>query len=144
MTIAAREQLVNALILDNPCERDDFLNPALTHTNLIALLLDLVNRGWHMQITAVRCDHSDDSALGEHCHANGWCVDLWPLNSFKRDDYMDANDIRFAQFLVDAAAEPMLHQIGLAGSSITPANLTAAGPTAFKDAGADHIHLGAQ
>ena len=120
------------------------MNPSLTQTQLIALLLDLVNAGFHMEITAVRTDHSDDSALGEHCHANGYCADLWPLGSSTPGDYLDATNPYFQQFLEAAAASPWLYQIGLAGSAWTASNAAAAGPTVFQDDGQDHIHLGAE
>lgn len=149
MSIAAREALADRVIFDNPCQREDILSPTRTQTQLIALLLKLVNKGHFIQLTAVRCDHSDDSALGEHSHANGWCADFWFLKAFVRDDWMDADDPRFAQGLLDLREsggqdDPMLHQIGLAGSAWTPANAAAAGPTAFHDDGADHVHVGAQ
>lgn len=143
MSLEARHSLVNRLVFQRESQRDDLLNMNLTQTQLIALLLDLVNEGHHIEITAVRSDHSDDAYLGFHCHAHGFCADLWPLASSTPGDYLDASDSRFAKFLHDAAQSEWLHQVGLAGSSWSQANVDAAGPTVFHDDGADHIHLGA-
>jgi hypothetical protein len=144
MSQQARNALVSELVFQDATQSSDLENVDLTQTQLIALLLDLTNKGWNIEITAVRTDHSDDRSLGLHCHANGYCADLWPLASSAPQDYLDAGDPRFQQFLSDAAASPWLYQIGLAGSAYTPANVTAAGPTVFQDDGADHVHLGAQ
>jgi hypothetical protein len=140
----ARDALVAKLVFQDDTQASDLENVNLTQTQLIALLTDLTNKGWHIEITAVRSDHSDDSALGFHCHAHGFCADLWPLASAEAGDYLDATDPRFQSFLKDAAASSWLYQIGLAGSAYTDANVAAAGPTAFQDDGADHVHLGAQ
>lgn len=144
MSQQAREQLCAELVFQRSSQRDDLLNTELTHTELVALLLELVNKGWHLEITSVRSDHSDDSGLGEHSHANGWCADLWPLASSSGGDYLDADDERFQAFLRDVAASRYLYQVGLAGTAWTTANAQAAGSSAFGDAGADHVHLGAQ
>ena len=143
MSIEARQTLVSHLVLQRASQRTDLLSLDLTQTGLIALLLDLVNAGFNMEVTSVRSDHRDDSGLGEHSHANGYCVDLWPLNSFTAGDYMDAGSPAFRSFLEAVADSEYLHQIGLAGSAVNPENLEAAGPTAFLDEGADHIHIGA-
>jgi hypothetical protein len=131
------------LIFQDESQQTDLLDIQKTKTELIALLLDIVNAGFILEITAVKSDHHDDSALGEHCHFNGFCADLWPLNSNNPGDYMDASDPRFRKFLSTAAASVWLYQIGLAGSADTPANKEAAGSTVFDDDGADHVHLGA-
>lgn len=143
MSIQAREQLVAASFFQRDSERTDLLDPNMTNTGLIALLLDVVNAGHILEFTAVRSDHSDDSGLGFHCHAHGFCADLWPLNSPEAGDYMDATSPYFAAFLRDVAKSTWLYQIGLAGSAYTTANVAAAGPTVFHDDGADHVHLGA-
>ena len=143
MSIQAREKLVVQLVFQRDSQSTDLLDVNLTQTELIALLLDLTNKGWHIEITAVRSDHSDDSALGLHSHANGYCADLWPLASATPGDYLDASSASFRLFLADAADSSWLYQIGLAGSANTPENMAAAGPTAFADDGADHVHLGA-
>ena len=144
MSQQARQELVNLLVFQSSTEKGDLLDPNRTQTQLIALLLDLAkNHGWHIEVTAVRTDHHDDSSLGLHCHANGYAADCWPLASATPGNYLDAGDSRFQQFLKDAAASSWIFQIGLAGSAYTSANMGAAGQTAFKDDGADHVHLGA-
>lgn len=144
VSIQARLDLVQRSFFQDRTQSADLVAPNLTQTSLIALLLDITNGGVILEFTAVRSDHSDDSALGEHCHANGWCADVWPLASYKQDDYLDANDPRFARFLSIASRSPFLYQIGLAGSADTSVNRRAAGATVFSDDGADHVHLGAQ
>ncbi len=151
MSIQARDALVNGpnTKFQHNSQRIDLLNPNLTQTDLIALLTELAGKGHIILFTAVRSDHHDDSGLGRPpgfigTHAHGWAADVWPLNSPDPTDFIDAGDARFQQFLQDAAASSWLHQIGLAGTAFTTANQTAAGPTAFHDDGADHVHLGAQ
>ena len=143
MSEQTREALVSRLVFQRDSQRTDLLDINLTNTDLIALLKDLTDAGWRIEITAVRTDHSDDSGLGFHCHAHGFCADLWPLASGNAGDYLDAADERFQHFLRACAASPFLFQIGLAGEAWTTANAAAAGPTVFQDDGASHIHLGA-
>ncbi len=144
MSQEARHELVNLLVFQRGTERGDLLDPNRTQTQLIALLLDLAKtHGWHIEITAVRSDHHDDSGLGLHCHANGYAADCWPLKSATPQDYLDAGDPRFQKFLRDAAASSWTYQIGLAGTADTSTNMAAAGKTAFQDSGPDHVHLGA-
>lgn len=150
MSQEMREALVQsgALIFQDGTQSVDLLDENSTQTYLIAMLAHLVfEKGWPMEITAVRSDHHDDSGLApgpDHIgtHARGWAVDLWPLNSRTAQDYTDAADARFARFCLDVANGPYLHQIGLAGSAWTPANVTASGPTVFQDDGSDHVHVG--
>jgi hypothetical protein len=144
MSQETRDNLVAKLVFQKASQRSDLLDDDLTQTYLIGLLDYLAQKGWNMEITAVRTDHSDDSHLGFHCHAHGFCADLWPLASDTPGDYLDASDPRFQQFLTDAAGAPFLYQIGLAGTADTLANRKAAGPTVFSDGGADHLHLGSQ
>ena len=144
MSQEARDALVKKLVFQKDSQRSDLENIDLTNTALIALLTELTNRGWNIEITSVRTDHSDDSALGYHCHAHGFCADLWPLASNVAGDYLGAGDPEFAEFLKDAAESPYLYQIGLAGSAWTTTNAAAAGPTVFQDDGQDHIHLGSK
>lgn len=118
------------------------MDPNVTSTDLIALMLDVTN-GTSWEVTAVRSDHHDDSGLGEHSHANGYCLDGWPLNSKTPGDYMDANAIVFDQALRKASASEWMYQIGLAGSAWNEGAIATAGPTVFHDDGADHVHLGA-
>jgi hypothetical protein len=145
MSVQARQQLVTSghLFFQDGTQSSDLLDPSLTQTELIALLQDLVTKGFHIELTSVRTDHKDDSDLGLHCHANGYCADLWPLTGPTPGDYLDASDPVFAQFLASAADSVWLYQIGLGGSAYTPANVAAAGPTVFQDDDEDHIHLGA-
>lgn len=145
MSIEAREALVASpnTFFQADSQRSDLLDPAITQTYLIALLTALVEKDHILEFTAVKSDHHDDSALGEHCHFNGYCADLWPLASEKAGDYLDANDPRFQAFLRDVDASTWLYQVGLAGSAWTSENAVAAGGKVFHDDGADHIHLGA-
>lgn len=145
MSQQARELLVNSghLIFQKPSQKTDLETVGVTQTGLIGLLLGLTNKGWYIELTAVKSDHGNDAGLGEHCHFNGYCADGWPLASATPGDYLDAHDPRFAQFLEDLSESPFLHQVGLAGSADCAADLRVAGPTAFEDEGADHIHLGA-
>ncbi|GAC1546179.1 MAG: hypothetical protein NVS2B17_29230 [Candidatus Velthaea sp.] len=147
MNAAARVALVRHpnTIFQLDSQRKDLLNANLTQDALIALLTDLcITRRYAIEITAVRSDHHDDSDLGEHCHARGWCVDLWPLRSPKAGDYMDETTHDFRQFLRDVAASPHLYQIGLAGAADNLACRIAAGSSCYRDDGGDHIHLGAR
>lgn len=144
MSIEARQALVASphTIFQRQSQRDDLLSPETTQTGLIALLSDLVAKGHIILFTAIKSDHHDDSAGGVHCHFNGYCADVWPLNSTNPTDYIDATDPRFQRFLEDASVNPFLHQIGLAGSADCSADLHAAGETVFEDSGGDHVHLG--
>lgn len=144
------QEVRNALV-DGPgtffqdsTQRADLDDPATTKTGLIGLLTELVAKGHVLEFTAITSDHHDDSALGEHCHFNGYCADVWPLASKAAGDYLDAGDPRFAAFLADVARSPYLYQVGLAGSAWTSGNAVAAGDTVFHDTGPDHIHLGAK
>jgi hypothetical protein len=142
MSLQARAALVKKLIFQNPSQRDDLLDPAKTQTDLIALLAFLTTY-FPIEITSVRSDHRDDSALGLHCHANGYCADLWPLVRLEAGAYIDVNAPQMRTFLSMAAAHRNHFQTGLTADAYTPANIRAAGPTVFEDDGASHIHLGA-
>lgn len=145
MSLATRQAIVDSPLtfFQRDSQRSDLIDPGVTQTGLIALILFLLEKGWALEFTAIKSDHGDDSALGEHCHHNGYCADLWPLASLTAGDYLDASDGRFQQFLRDCAAAVDLYQIGLAGSADTAENRNAAGATVFEDDGADHVHLGA-
>lgn len=143
MSIQARAELCSKLFFQDDTQKSDLMDPSLTQTQLIALLLGLVDSGWNIEITAVRTDHGPDGYLGLHSHQNGYAVDCWPLATPRSGDYYDAGSPHFADFLSDAAKSAWLQQIGLGGSAFTPANMAAAGPTAFEDNGQDHVHLGA-
>lgn len=146
MSIEAREALVKSpnTIFNSQSQRDDLLDPNKTQTDLIAMLTDLVEKGHVIQFTAIRSDHHDDSYLGEHCHAHGYCADCWPLASTTPGDYLPASDPRFVKFCHDAGFDPYEHQVGLAGSAWTHDDIVAAGSGVFHDSGADHCHLGAK
>jgi hypothetical protein len=145
MSQAARDALIASPLtfFQDDTQRADLDDVDTTQTGLIALLSELVAKGHALEFTAVKTDHHDDSALGEHCHFNGYCADLWPLASATAGDYLDAGDPRFQAFLRDVAASRYLYQVGLAGTAWTSANAVAAGGTVFHDDGADHVHLGA-
>jgi hypothetical protein len=145
MSLEARQALVDSpqTFFQADSQRSDLLNPNLTQTVLIALLGELVAKGWNLEFTAIKSDHHDDSALGEHCHFNGYCADLWPLASQTAGDYLAATDSRFAQFLRDVADAAYLYEVGLADTAWTIPNSSAAGDKVFHDSGADHVHLGA-
>lgn len=150
MSQEQRDALVasGALFFQDGTQSTDLQNVDFTQTELIAALCFLVfERGWPIEITAVRSDHHDDSDLSAGpdfigTHAHGWAVDCWPLNTRKAGDYIDATVGRFQRFLADVAESPFLYQIGLAGSSWTGTNQIAAGATVFQDDGADHVHIG--
>lgn len=146
MSLQARKWLVAHpnTIFQRQSQRDDLLDLNKTKTENVALLIELVKKGHIIEFTAIKSDHHDDSALGEHCHFNGYCDDCWPLASNKAGDYLDASDPRFQQFLKDAADSPYIHQIGLAGTAVTKDNIAAAGAPYFEDSGSDHVHLGSQ
>ena len=146
MSQEARQNLVDSpnTIFQHDSQRADLLDENKTQTQLIALLSDLVSKGHIIEFTAIRSDHHDDSGLGFHCHAHGFCSDCWPLASTKPGDYLDASDPRFVQFCHNAAIDPYEYQEGLAGSALTHAAVIAAGSGFFTDDGGDHIHLGAK
>jgi len=141
-----RQQLLDSghLVFQNDTQSSDLLDPAITQNALIELLSEVVGGGYHLEITAVKTDHHDDSALGLHSHFNGYCVDCWPLSDATPGNYVDAGTLTFQGFLAFCAGLPNLYQIGLGGSADTDANLKAAGPTSFVDDGEDHVHLGSR
>lgn len=146
MSQEVRDMLASSanIVYQNDSQPEDIRDQETTQTYLISLLQQLHGDGWYFCVTSLVADHSDDSDLGPHGHSGGFAVDLWPLNSPTPGDYMDANDPAFAEFLSDLASYDYLHQIGLAGTAITDANIEAAGETCFLDEGADHIHVGAR
>lgn len=147
MSLVARQDLVASqhLVFQSPTQKSDLLNPELTQTYLIAMLIFLTNaKGWFIEITSVRSDHGVDGAgIGYH-NPGGWAVDCWPLTSKSPGDYVDAGSLVMQTFLEDVASGPFLLQIGLGGSAWDPENAQAAGPTVFEDDGEDHIHIGCQ
>lgn len=145
MSIEARNRLVASpnTFFQRVSQKVDLASVELTKTDLIALLLELIGKGHILEFTAIKSDHHDDSALGLHCHFNGYCADLWPLASRTAGDYLDADDPRFLVFLRDLALSQYLYQVGLAGTAWTSANAVASGGSVFHDDGEDHIHVGA-
>jgi hypothetical protein len=145
MSLQARAALVNSpnTIFQRNSQREDLLDENLTRTELIALLWGLVAKGHILLFTAVRSDHHDDSCLGFHSHADGFCADVWFQTARDPNAYAESDSPDMVHGLADAARSPWLYQVGLAGSAITMKDALAAGRTEFDDGGADHIHLGA-
>ena len=128
-----------------PHGKSDLLDGDKTQDALILLLEYLVAGGWHFEITSVNTDHSNDSALGPHCHNPcGFCVDGGLLSGPEPGMYLADNDPDVAQFLFYMAAAPTLNEIGLGGGYYTDANAAACGVFGFQDSASDHIHLGAK
>ena len=152
MSIQARQQLVNHAHTVFRCDsqRSDFLDPNKTRTELIALLLELINKGHIILFTAVNSDHRDDGC--GHSHHNGDASDVWLLVTPRDGDYCDAGSSQMIQFVKDIMASPWTYQLGLAGSARIFELIHAAGfqdfPTdtnrLFDDDREDHLHIGAQ
>ena len=150
MSAQARLRLVNACVIRDLSSITDLLNEdplTGTNTDLIALLLDAVAAAKQLSayvlLTSVRTDHSDDSALGAHSHAHGYCADTWLLATKNDGDYIDASAPIFGSWLAAIRRSPWLYQIGLAGSAATSVNLSICAPYGFTDDGDDHVHLSA-
>ena len=142
-----RQALVDSghLFFQDDTQSSDLLDPAITQNSLIELLSEVIGFGYHLEITAVKTDHHDDSGLGLHSHFNGYCADLWPLTGPTAGAYIDAGTLTFQGFLTNVASCPNLYQIGLVGDGAdSPVNFKAAGPTAFQDDGGPHVHLGSK
>lgn len=146
-TTLTRQTLVNSghLIFRSDQQKTDLLNPGITCYGLVLYLTDLcINKGYYIEVTAIKSDHSNDSSLGVHCHFFGWCIDCWPLNSATEGNYMLPDSPEMLKFLHDAGVDVNRWQIGEAGTAWTHAEAIAAGSSVFHDDGADHIHLGAR
>ena len=141
MSIQARQELCSRLVFQDDSQQADLMDPSVTETSLIALMLDVTN-GCAWECTAVKSDHRDDRDLGPHCHYNGFGFDGWPLKSKNAGDYMDPSTPEFEVALGRARQSKWLNEIGLAGSAVSYVDIIAAGPDYFQDSGADHIHLG--
>ena len=142
-----RLNLAHALVFQAVTDLHDILQPEKTHDELISVLIDLVHMGHRMEITCVNTAHHDDSGLSPAphlgTHSAGWAIDLWPLNSLKHEDYMDASTHNFRAFLQDIAKCKYYYQTGLIGDGADSAkNFIAAGPKAFQDDGGAHVHIG--
>ena len=142
MSEQARETLVSKLFFQDAESKSDLLDVNITSTNLIEMLVEVTSRGYHLEITAVKTDHSADGYLGVHSHQAGRAVDCWPLNSPEMGDYMDPNCIDFLWFLRDTKRINQVAQIGLGGSAFTTSNMAVLGSLGFQDNGADHVHIG--
>jgi hypothetical protein len=149
MSAQARLIVAKRCIIRDANALVDILNSEAggTRTELIALLLDASAAAAALErvllVTSVRSDHRDDSALGEHSHANGYCADVWLLRSRIDGDYESGTSEIFALWLSAIRRSPWLYQIGLAGEAATQSNLVMISPRGFIDSGADHVHLGA-
>jgi hypothetical protein len=147
MSQTARQALVDGghLFFQNPdLQRTDLLNESLTKSDLIELLTWLTTeKGYHIEVTAVRSDHHDDGD-GPGLHWGGGAIDCWPLTGPTAGAYLDATDEAFRQFLRDVAQAPQYYDTGLGGSSYSAENMQAAGPSAFEDAPVDHVHIGSE
>jgi hypothetical protein len=135
MSIQMRESVVAELAFSDDTQKSDLLNPDLTNTNLIAALAQAVfpaphGQGHRLLITSVRTDHSDDSALGPHCHARGFAVDLWPQDDV--DLHAVAQDF--------CTNNPWVIKLGLGGISQSLA-LNAGDTVVFFDNSTNHLHV---
>lgn len=142
MSLEARKSLCKGLFFQDLESKSDLLNPNLTSTYLISILVQILAKGHNLEITAVRTDHHPDGYLGVHSHQAGRAVDLWPLNSPKMGDYQDANSLDFMWFLRDLKRINEVAQVGLGGSAFTVSNMSVLGSLGFKDDGEDHVHVG--
>lgn len=141
-----RQELVDSdhLFFQKNSQKSDLLNPAITQQCLIDHLSYIISKGFHIEITAVKSDHSDDADLGYHCHFNGFCADCWPLTGPQAGQYLDQSDPFFQKFLETVASSINNYQIGLTPDAYTESNIKAAGPTLFEDSGDSHVHLGSK
>jgi hypothetical protein len=153
MSIQARQALVNSghLFADLgqwPHAFSDLLDPTITQTWLIEGLQYLVGKGYHIQLTAVRTDHTTvDGAHGHNPGGND--ADMWPLTGPTLNAWLSENDAVFQTFLSDMAhwvgTTGRTWQLGLAGAARTDANFAAAaapGVYTFSDGDQDHVHFG--
>jgi hypothetical protein len=144
MSILARQTLVydrGDVFFQRQSQRLDLLNPALTRTELIALFTYIADMGVPIEFTAIRSDHSDDSALGPHSHANGAAADFWFLTHREPGAWLDAGSPLFRSYLRIIARSQWCEGIGLGGSANTPENMAACNGKGFPDDKQDHIHV---
>lgn len=152
MSIEARQKLVNSpnTFFQHESQRTDFLDLHIVRTELVALVLELIDKGNIIEFTAVCSDHHDDSCLGPFCHRYGAAFDCWPLKTRKAGDYVPSAGDLMHKFLKDVFASKWTAQAGLAGTAQDQSNIAAAGFVVypingrlFPDDGDDHIHVGA-
>ena len=145
MSLETREWVVNhphTHFSDEASDHSDLLDNTITQTNLIAMIVNLLNKGHIIYFTAIKSDHHNDSALGLNCHFNGYCIDCWPMASDEPDDYYDVTDNGFLIFLADASSDPYYYQIGLTPDCFTPEAIAVSGSNVYMDDGASHVHIG--
>jgi hypothetical protein len=145
MSLEERKWVVNhphAHFFNKASNHADILDEHKTQTNLIEMIVDLLKKNHIIYFTAINSDHHDDSALGLHCHHNGYAFDCWPMKSDKSGDYFDVDSSGFLSFLHDASTDVNYYQIGLTPDCYTPAAIAVSGNNVYMDDGASHIHLG--
>lgn len=148
MTSPTRETVCANLYFTDASQKSDLLDIRQTNTNLIQILLDWQKGPWDAEygetiigITSVRTDHSDDSWLGEHCHAFGRAIDCWPRSYMHAGWWVPHDSPEMVGFLKFLTAHPLVFNIGLGGSVDTPENLAILGAKGFQDDGEDHVHF---
>lgn len=156
MSQQARELLCSKLIFKdehdgtaNPTQRADLMDPAMTDSGLVAMMLDVIKEDYFfVEVTAVRRDHL--TIDGPNGHNPGGCgLDGYFLKSRTHADWLDPTSPHFADGLEQAFASPWRRQIGLGGDTQTAENFTAIHDpamidtdSAFHDNSSDHIHFG--
>jgi len=116
----------------NLTQKADLLDVTVTNTNLIAALKDVLDKGFVVQVTSVKTDHSDDSCLGipgvyNHGHTHGYALDCW------------CEDLQsFVQYLCD---NPLVMKIGLGGARAQALQITPGATMVFSDNNEPHIHF---
>lgn len=142
MSVEVRESLVKRLFFQDLASKSDLLDPNLTDTYLIEILTEILDRGYFLEITAVRTDHGPDGYLGVHSHQAGRAVDCWPLISAKQNDYLDEDSATFRTFLSTLTKIQDIAQVGLGGTANSTYNMSLLGSLGFVDNGQDHVHIG--
>jgi hypothetical protein len=145
MSMEMREWVVNhphTHFSDEISDHADLLDPTITQTNLIAMIVNLLNLNHIIYFTAIKSDHSDDGYLGLNCHYNGYCIDCWPMVTDAPGDYYNVSDLGFLSFLQDASNDPHYYQIGLTPDCYNSETTAVAGDNVYLDDGASHVHIG--
>ena len=163
MSLIERQRLVNHPHMfwgDEATQKADFLKEAQpgklfsgTTSQLVALVLEQLDKGHILQATMVQTGHHDDGPRG---HAGGNGMDYWPLATPKQSDWLDASDPRFAQLLEDVGHSQWTFQEGMTGDGSDSAEnfhyaekgfickgAYAPGVSVFEDGGGAHLHMGA-
>jgi len=145
MSLETRQWVVNhphAHFFNKAPNHADILNENKTQTNLIEMIVNLLNKNHIIYFTAINSDHHDDSSKGLHSHHNGYAFDCWPMRTDKPEDYFDVDSEGFLKFLHDASTHMYYYQIGLTPDCHTKAAIAVSGNNCFEDDGASHIHIG--